>query len=97
MGDTSSQATARSRQQVSSQVITTRILQLINKATRCLMPSHLSRLTMDLMAILNSSSSCRTATVREDTGSKDTTVDTNTARVDKVVGIRLNGECEHET
>jgi hypothetical protein len=92
MEDTSSQATARSRQQASSQAITMRTLQLTNRAMRCHMLSHLSKLTMDLTAIPNSSSSSssRMAMVKEVTDNKDTTVDTSMARVAKVVGTRLN-------
>lgn len=92
MEDTSNLATARSRQQAFSQAITMRTLQLINKAMKCLMLSHHSRLTMDLTAILSSSSNHRTAMVKEVTDSKGTTVVTSTARVATAVGTRLNGE-----
>ena len=86
----SSLAIVRSRQQASSQVITMRTPQLINRAMRCLMLSRLSSLTMDPMAILSSSSNRRTVMVKEATG-KDTMVDTSTVRVAKVVGTKLNG------
>lgn len=92
MEDTSNLATAHSHQQASSQAITMRTLQLINKAMKCLMLSHHSRLTMDLTAILSSSSSHRTAMAKEVTGSKGTIVDTSTARVATAVGTRLKGE-----
>lgn len=91
MEATSSLATVRSHQQASSQATTMRTLRLINRAMRCLMPSHLSSLTMDPMAILSSSSNHRTVMAKEVTG-KDTTVDTSTVRVAKVAGTRLNGE-----
>jgi hypothetical protein len=90
MEGTSSQATAHSRQQASSQVITMPTLQLINKAMRCHILNHLSRLTMDLTAIPPISSSSRTVMAKEVTGNKVTTVDTSMARVAKVVGTRLN-------
>lgn len=96
--DISSLATARSRQQASSQAITMRTLQLTSRAMKRLMLiNHLSRVTMGPTAILDSSSSSsRTAMAKEVTDSKDTMVDTNTVRVVKVVGTRLNGEREHE-
>lgn len=97
MEDTSSRVTARSRQQASSLVITMRILQLTNRAIKCHMPSHLSRLTMDHTAILSSSSSSRTDMAKEGTDNQAITVDTSMVRVVKVVGTKSTGEREYET
>ena len=88
--DTSSLAMVRSSQQASSQATMMRTLQLTSKGMKCRMLSHLSRPTMDLMAILNSSSSRRTVMAKEVTDSKDTMVDTSMARVAKVAGTRFN-------
>lgn len=88
----SSLAMVCSRQRASSQAITMRTLQLINRAMRCLMPSHLSRITVGPTAATLSSRSRRTAMVKEVTDSKDTTVGTSMVRVAKVVDTRSTGE-----
>jgi type IV secretory pathway protease TraF len=93
----SNQDMVGSHLQASSREITMRTRRLTSRATRHSMPSLHSKHTV-ILSNSNSSSSSSSSTVKVDTGSKGTAVDTSTVKVAKVAGIeRINEGSRHET